>query len=168
MLYLAKLTCGSLEKDQVSNESTVRIAVASERTDLESLQLRSSLANGSDRDSLLENPDAIDLPVEQIEAGQVFVIECGGKRVGFAALLSVADGIIELDGLFIEPNEWKRGFGKKLLQHCVGYAIGCGVTSIYVTGNSQAEGFYKSCGFEVVGTEQTRFGAGLRMKLSIG
>lgn len=149
------------------DESRVRLAVASERTDLESLQWRSSLANESYRDSLLENPDAIVLPVEQIDAGQVFVIEHAGKTVGFAALLLAADGSIELDGLFVEPNKWRSGFGKKLVQHCVGYALGCGATSIYVTGNPQAEGFYRSCGFVIVGTEQTRFGPGLRMKLSI-
>jgi hypothetical protein len=44
-----------------------------ERSSLEALQWRASLANSGDRDALLANPDAIALPIEQIADGHVLV-----------------------------------------------------------------------------------------------
>ena len=49
----------------------VRAAVASEQKQLEALQWRASLNNAGDRDALLAHPDAIELPLEQIEGGGV-------------------------------------------------------------------------------------------------
>jgi N-acetylglutamate synthase-like GNAT family acetyltransferase len=141
-----------------------RLAVASEREELEALQLRSSLNNIGDRDALLANPDAIVLPVEQIDSGQVFVAERDNKIVGFAAVLSRADGETELDGLFVEPSIWRHGIGRSLLDRCAEFAIASGSTALHVVGNPHAEGFYAACGFEPIGVEATRFGEGLLMR----
>ena len=89
----------------------IRRAVPRERPELEALQLRSSLNNPGDRDALLANPDAIELPIEQISSGQVFVGESEGKIVAFAAVLPRPDGGTELDGLFVEPYKWRNGIG---------------------------------------------------------
>lgn len=43
-----------------------------------------SLSNLGDREALLANSDAIELPSEQIAAGQVFVPEQSGAIVAFA------------------------------------------------------------------------------------
>jgi hypothetical protein len=53
----------------------IRCADVSEQKQLEALQWRASLTNEGDRDALLANPDAIELPVAQIAAGGVFVAE---------------------------------------------------------------------------------------------
>ena len=84
----------------------IRLARPEEREDLEALQWRASLMNDADRPNLEAHPDAIDLPVSQIASGQVWVAEMDGKVAGFAA---VVDG--ELDGLFVEPELWRRGIG---------------------------------------------------------
>jgi len=47
------------------SDTLIRRALPVERASLEALQWRPSLANSGDRDSLLANPDAIALPVEQ-------------------------------------------------------------------------------------------------------
>lgn len=79
---------------------------------MEDLQLRASLTNEGDREALLANPDAIDLPIEQIVSGDVFVLELSGFIAGFAALQPRPDGDAELDGLFVEPNIRRRGVGR--------------------------------------------------------
>jgi len=66
----------------------IRPAGVSEREYLEALQTRASLSNPRDREALLAHPDAIELPVSQIEAGQVLVAEQDGTVAGFAAILS--------------------------------------------------------------------------------
>jgi GNAT superfamily N-acetyltransferase len=142
----------------------VRLAFASEREALEALQLRASLNNPGDRDALLANPNAIELPVAQIVSGQVFVAELGGSMAGFAAILPREDGNCELDGLFVEPSLWRRGLGRALIAHCAGAARARGCSAIHVVGNPHAEGFYRACGFESVGVTQMRFGVGLLMR----
>jgi hypothetical protein len=53
------------------SDIVVRPALEAERSSLEPLQWRASLASAGDRDSLLANPDAIVVPVEQIADGHV-------------------------------------------------------------------------------------------------
>ena len=142
----------------------IRRALQAERSSLEALQWRASLANPGDRESLLANPDAIALPVEQIADGHVFVAERDGVIVGFAAILARPDGNAELDALFVEPTLWKRGVGRLLVDHCADAARERASRILHVVGNPHAEGFYAACGFRTTGTVETRFGAGLAME----
>jgi GNAT superfamily N-acetyltransferase len=116
---------------------------------------------------LLAHPEAIELPVEQINAGLVFVAESQGKTLGFAALLPRDNGDLELDGLFVEPQSWRRGVGKALVDHCAAWARASSATTLHVIGNHHAEGFYHRCGFETVGPYQTQFGPALRMEMRL-
>lgn len=151
----------------MKNEVIVRRAIASEQKQLEALQWRASLNNPGDRDALLAHPDAIELPLEQIKDGGVFVAEVAGSVMGFAAILPREDGDFDLDALFVEPNAWRQGIGRALVQHCAAAARDAGATSLHVVGNPHAEGFYTTCGFDTLGTQQTRFGAGLLMKMGL-
>jgi GNAT superfamily N-acetyltransferase len=146
------------------NEVIVRPAVASEQKELEALQWRASLNNPGDRDALLAHPDAIELPLEQIRGGGVFVAEVAGSMMGFAAILPRDNGDFDLDALFVEPSAWRQGIGRALIEHCAAAARTAGAESLHVVGNPHAEGFYSSCGFEMLGTKQMRFGVGLLMK----
>jgi GNAT superfamily N-acetyltransferase len=139
----------------------------SERKSLEALQWRASLENPGDSEALRANPDAIELPVGQIEGGGVFVAEVDEVVLGFAAILPRDDGDSELDALFVDPVAWRRGIGRALVQHCCQTAVAGGCKSLRVLGNPHAEAFYRSCHFAVVGTQQTRFGIGLLMKRSL-
>ena len=146
------------------SDIVIRLALQAERSSLEALQWRASLANSGDRDSLLANPDAIVLPVEQIADGHVFVAQRDGVIVGFAAVLTRPDGDAELDALFVEPSLWKHGVGRLLVERCA-EAARAGVSRIlHVVGNPHAEAFYAACGFRTTGTVETRFGAGLAME----
>lgn len=146
---------------------SIRLAKSSERLSLEELQRRASLNNPGDREALLANPDAIDLPVEQIEANQVFVAERNAEIVGFSAVLPREDGNVELDGLFVEPDIWKSGIGHALVARAADYTRQANAARLHVVGNPHAEGFYHAVGFETVGTFSTRFGKGLLMEMVV-
>jgi len=146
------------------SDIVIRPALQEERSSLEALQWRASLANSGDRDSLLANPDAIALPAEQIAQGQVFVAQSEGVIVGFAAVLTRPDGNAELDALFVEPTLWKRGVGRLLVDRCSDVARERASRTLHVVGNPHAEGFYVACGFRATGVVETRFGAGLAMQ----
>ena len=146
----------------------VRRAIAAERKTLEALQWRASLGNEGDRDALLRHPDAIDMPLEQIAAGGVFVLEQDGAIVGFSAILQRDDGDTELDALFVEPAIQRQGIGRKLIEHCAEMARSAGSSALHVVGNFHAKQFYLACGFIIVGTFETRFGLGLLMRKTLG
>jgi ribosomal protein S18 acetylase RimI-like enzyme len=146
---------------------SIRPAAISEQKELEDLQRRASLTNASDRDALLANPDAIELPIAQIAACSVFVAEWSGKIVGFAAVESRPDGETELDALFVDPDVRRRGIARLLVAHCVEIARTRSSAALCVVGNPHAKDFYVACGFTVTGTTETRFGTGLLMRLPV-
>ena len=116
----------------------IQSALISERKALEALQLRASLSNPGDREALLANPDAIDVPIEQIAAGQVFVADVAGSLGGFADI-------------------FPRDVATRCLLNraCGGAALAGnaartrGSSALHVIGNPHAEGFYRACGFEL-------------------
>jgi GNAT superfamily N-acetyltransferase len=142
----------------------IRRAVVSERKALEELQTRASLTNAGDRDALLAHPDAVELPMEQITAGSVFVAEWNGTIAGFAAVLPRSDGGAELDALFVESTMRRRGIGRSLVEYCSEVARLRGSAFLHVVGNPHAQDFYIACGFGLTGTTDTRFGPGLLMR----
>ncbi len=142
-------------------ELTVRMARPEEREALEALQRRASLALGEYNEQLEAHPDAIELPIEQIERGEVIVAEFGDELAGFAAVV-IDDDEAELDGLFVEPKLWRRGIGAALLNVAVHEARRQGL-AMMVVAEPSARLFYEKCGFTLEGPAETRFGPALRM-----
>jgi N-acetylglutamate synthase-like GNAT family acetyltransferase len=101
---------------------------------------------------------------DQIAADMVFVSERNSVIVGFAALLPRPDGDVELDALFVDVDVRRRGVGKSLVNHCVQIARAQGSAAICVIGNPHAADFYEACGFNVIGTTETRFGPGILIR----
>src|SRR5690606_7840816 len=125
-----------------------RRGIRPERDALEALQRRASLEWPDYRDALLAHPDAIALPLWQIDDGFVIVAEKGGATVGFAVTLPRQDGKAELDGLFVDPPSWGMGVGRALAGRAAAFATAFGATELRVVANPRATGFYQACGFE--------------------
>ena len=140
----------------------IRPTLPEERQELEELQRRASLALETYRAQLEANPDAIDLPSEQIERGDILVAELDGQIAGFAAVLT-AGGKAELDGLFVEPELWRRGIGAALVDAAIHQTRRRGLSLLTVVAEPAARKFYESCGFTTEGVTETRFGPALRM-----
>ncbi len=142
---------------------SLRTARPDERNALEDLQRRASLMWEEYRPFLLANPDAIALPLAQLQEGWVRVGEQDGRILGFSALVTRGAGF-DLDGLFVEPGHWGRGIGRALVRDAIARAGGAALT---VLANPRAEGFYLRQGFAVTGPEQTLFGPANRMRLQV-
>jgi GNAT superfamily N-acetyltransferase len=139
----------------------IRQARPNERLDLEELQHRAALALEEYREQLEANPEAIELPSEQVERGQVFVAEGVEGVAGFAVVI-ISEESAELDGLFVEPRFWRRGVGSLLVEAAAHEARRAGL-SLTVIAAPAARGFYEKCGFSLEGETKTRFGPALRM-----
>lgn len=138
-----------------------RLARPNERLDLEELMHRASTAIPAYRQQLEENPEAIDLPLKQIELGQVIVAEGVEGTAGFLVLV-IGEDEAELDGLFVEPHLWGRGVGRTLVELAIHEARRAGL-SLTVVAAPGARAFYEKCGFAVEGNTETRFGPALIM-----
>ena len=143
-------------------ELRIRLARPEERRQLEDLQRRASLELEDYREVLLANPDAIDLPAEQIERGDAIVAELDGRLAGFAVVLD-DHGRAELDGLFVEPDLWRQGIGAALVDAAAHEARKRGLSLLTVVANPTAESFYARCGFSIESEADTRFGPAFRM-----
>jgi GNAT superfamily N-acetyltransferase len=143
---------------------TLRTAVAADQQTLEALQWRASLNNPGYREALLANPEAIELPPQQIVGGNVFVAAVAGSIKGFAVILPRPDGNSELDALFVEPELWRQGIGRELVEYCCSEARATGAAELHVAGNPHARAFYEASGFKTLGTKKMQFGVGLLMK----
>jgi predicted N-acetyltransferase YhbS len=146
---------------------TIRDADPAEREALEALQFRSSVHQPMYREQLEANPDAVELPAEQIAAGHVRVAEEDGVVIGFVALLERVGAECELDALFVEPGRMRGGVGRRLVEDAARMARERGATQIGVVANPQALAFYAAVGFTSAGEEQTRFGPAPRMALAV-
>jgi len=143
---------------------SIRLADVSEHAAPESLMFAASVAVEAQRDALLADPSINSFPVEQIADGRVFVAERDGEVVGFGAVLPREDGNAELDGLFVRPDVWRSGVGTQLMDAAEALATGWGAAMLYVVANPHAELFYRACGFEAFGEQQTLFNLSLLMK----
>ncbi len=137
----------------------IRDGVLDEIPALEALQRRASTVSEDYRDQLAAHPDAIELPAGFLSDGLVRVaVDDSGARLGFAVSFAVVGGASELDGLFVEPDRWRRGVGRALVDDVVDRARRAGADRLEVIANPGAVGFYQRVGFEDAGTATTRFG----------
>jgi GNAT superfamily N-acetyltransferase len=92
-----------------------------------------------------------------IERDEMFVIESGGRMVGFG---HATQG--EVQALFVDSDRAGRGVGGALLRHAIGLAARGHDGPIRLKSTLNAVGFYRSHGFvEVEPAELTKHGAKL-------
>jgi GNAT superfamily N-acetyltransferase len=143
----------------------IRLARADDRQDLIDLLWRASLAWDVVRQDLLDHPEVIDVDPEMIARNQIFVAEQGGHILGFATIIPRKDpegetegNDAELEGIFVEPAEWRKGIGRALMHQIEREAQAWGANRLHVIASPNVEGFYAAAGFHKVGEQQMPFG----------
>lgn len=138
----------------------IRIAHPEDRLDLIELQRRASLASEDEevRQKLQDNPDLIDLDEEMLANNEVLVAESGGRIVGFATIIAHDGNDAELEGLFVEPTEWRKGIGTALMHAIEREAAAWGASRMHVLANQNALAFYQAAGFSKIGDKRTDLG----------
>ena len=138
----------------------VRIVHPDDRQNLIELQRRASLASetGDVRQMLIDDPGIIDLDEEMLANNEVFVAERGDRIVGFATIIAHEGNDAELEGLFVEPTEWRQGIATQLVHSVLREAKAWGATRLHVTANPNVLGFYEANGFTRIGERKTQLG----------
>jgi GNAT superfamily N-acetyltransferase len=140
---------------QMPGDIAIRQAREDERVVLGALKLRASLGWGDMIEEILALPGAATLEAEMSAS---FVAEIGGRTVGFATVLSKDAQGAEMEDLFVEPDEWRKGVGRRLMAEAERRALGVGARRLQVAANPRAQRFYEACGFQVIGQVREAFG----------
>jgi ribosomal protein S18 acetylase RimI-like enzyme len=147
------------------------ISVRAARTDdepaLSRIFRRASLSNPGDRAALLAHPEALELPDDLISRGRTWVATADGAVVGFASSRPTEPGVLELDDLFVDPDERRRGAARQLVLCIATSATAEDVDRIDVTANPHAFDFYRAAGFLDGTRADTELGSGRRMHLAV-
>lgn len=136
----------------------IRLARADDRQDLIDLLWRASLAWEVVRQDLLDHPEVIDVDPELIAGNQVFVAERHGRILGFATIIPREGNDAELEGIFVEPAEWRKGIGMALERQIEREAQAWGANRLHVVASPNVQGFYTAAGFTKVGEQAMTFG----------
>jgi GNAT superfamily N-acetyltransferase len=144
----------------------IRLGTPADYPAVAAVYRRASLFNDGDRDDLLAHPQYLILGPDGLEQGRTYVAEEHGSVVGFGSWVE-AEGIVDLEDLFVEPTWMRRGIATALVVRIVDVLRSRGVSCLGVTANPSALGFYRAVGFGEVGTARTDFGIAPRMVLAI-
>jgi len=90
--------------------------------------------------------DELTVNVQDIEAGNVFVLDHDGQLAGFYSLERLSNERVELGFLFVEPKLMGSGFGRDLFQHACGEAARRRYAALEIQGDPNAEQFYIGMG----------------------
>lgn len=138
----------------------IRRGVPSDRQALNAVMRDASLAveSGEVLRLLLAEPQHLEVDISLLECGQIFVATVEGELVGFASYLVGGSHDAELDGMFVQPEFWRRGLGKLIFEAVERELTSRGATGIRVVAGMSAVDFYKAVGFKIVGKEKTPLG----------
>jgi GNAT superfamily N-acetyltransferase len=146
----------------------IRTAVAGDLPALRRVYRRASLSNEGDREVLLANPDALELPDTGVVEGRTRVaVVSDGTIVGFATGLRLEGAVLDLEDLFVDPDWRRRGIARRLVADLAASATRDGISRIEVTANPHADAFYRSVGFVYFRDDETRFGPAPRLQLAV-
>jgi GNAT superfamily N-acetyltransferase len=144
----------------------IRLGVPADLPAASDVYRSASLSNAGDRDSLLAHPEYLVLGPEGLAEGRTYVAEEEGSLVGFATWVE-ADGVFELEDLFVDPGWRRRGIAAALVDRIAQVLRARGVQRLEVTANPHAMGFYRAAGFVDCGAAETVFGLAPRMMLPV-
>jgi N-acetylglutamate synthase-like GNAT family acetyltransferase len=146
----------------------VRVAHADDEPALARIFREASLSNAGDREPLLAHPEALILSADLHARGRTRVATvANGSVVGFATTRPTEPGVLELEGLFVDPDAMRKGVARELIRHIATEAEREDVARIDVTANLHARGFYDAVGFVAGQRVDTEFGRGQRMHLDV-
>jgi len=143
----------------------IRLGVQDDLAAVTAVYRSASLSNAGDRDNMLAHPEYLIMGPEGLTEGRTHVAEEGGAVVGFATW-AAADGVVELEDLFVDPAWMRRGIATALVSRVVDVLRGQGAERLEVTANPHALGFYRAVGFADFGVAETAFGSAPRMHLT--
>jgi GNAT superfamily N-acetyltransferase len=148
----------------------IRPAVAADLPELRRVYREASLSNADDAPLLLARPEFLVFAGDGIAAARTQVAVTGtddDRVLGFATVTDGQDGQPELEDLFVDPQQHRRGIARRLIADAARTARQAGHRRLTVVGNPHARAFYLAVGFVEHDQVPTELGTGLRLHLDL-
>lgn len=129
----------------------IRPATADEAEALSALAFRAKAHWGYPDDFMAACRAELTYAPEEVRSGGFHVAEEDGRICGFYALAKVSPTAMELDALFVEPQQVGRGCGRALLEHAVNACRLAGAERLVIQADPNATGFYERHGAVRIG-----------------
>ena len=135
----------------------IRPASVDERETLSELGLRSKAYWGYSAEFMAACREEMTLTVEDFENPdfQPFAAEQGCNIVGYYALNKLSDTDVELEALFVDPEQIGKGIGRMMLDHAKATARSNGSTTMIIQGDPNAARFYEKAGCIKIGERES-------------
>ena len=147
------INAGGNTRELNRGSGTIRPARLEEAPALSALAQRSKAHWGYDDAFLAACIEELTIAEEAIQRHPTYVVEQGGRVIGFYMLESLDAQESELTFLFIEPAAIGQGHGRKLMAHAKETAAVQGYRSLLIQGDPHAEGFYRAMGGQRIGRQ---------------
>lgn len=149
----------------MKTKTLIRKATVEEAPLLSDLAFRSKAYWGYDDDFMEACRAELTLSPEKVLEHPTYVLEVGGKILGFYNLEHISGEEVELGYLFVEPRAIGNGYGGKLVQHARETARRLGYKFLTIQGDPNAGSFYENCGAKLVGNRPSASIAGRELPL---
>jgi GNAT superfamily N-acetyltransferase len=127
----------------------IRASHEADAGDLTAVRIQSKGYWGYSNETLASWGPAMQITPEYIRSNLVRNIYSEGLLVGFYAIQRGDEDV--LDHLWLLPQVIGKGMGRAALSHAVHYAGQCGIKSLRIVSDADAEGFYLHLGAKRVG-----------------
>lgn len=129
----------------------IRPAVRSDVEILTDLAMRSKASHGYDAAFMEQCREELAIAEQTLRERDVWLAETDGVIVGFFALEPPADGVCEVNPIFVEPRLQQGGVGRALWQKLEERAHSVSAKAIGLDSDPNAMGFYEKMGLKVTG-----------------
>ncbi|GAB4533514.1 MAG: GNAT family N-acetyltransferase [Pleurocapsa sp.] len=92
---------------------------------------------------------------DDIKQNYFFGAEINNSIVGFYGLQILSSTTIELEALFIEPDDIGQGYGRKLMEHAQVTASKLGCKLMLIQSDPHARDFYLKLGGKLIGRRES-------------
>ena len=131
----------------------IRPARIEEAPALSKLCVRSKASWGYDKVFMALARGVLQVGAEQIAAGDVWVATAADRSVAGVVALGPAEqpNTLDLDKLFVEPQQIRTGVGRALIAHAIDEARRRGAERLTILADPNAAGFYERNGARRIG-----------------
>lgn len=133
-----------------STELRLRVAVEADAESLTRIAHEAKRQWGYPESWIEHWQDDLTISPDYLANNHAVVAETNGQIIGFYSLVDHHHKV-ELDHMWVAPEQMGRGVGKELFFHAMQYAAANNISEVEISSDPNAEGFYSKMGAYRIG-----------------
>jgi len=137
--------------------NTLNFIKASEKDHriLTALTLRSKAYWGYSEEQIESWRKILTITKDYIKKNSIFIGKANGKIAGYYSWIKTSNEAVELDNMFLEPENIGSGNGRLLMEDFLSRMKAAGIQKVLLYADPNAETFYRKFGFLEIGRSES-------------